>query len=64
MTHCPHCSGTSYSFKDYGIIFHYQGVFGEGQTQEEVSDITHSRAAPVYCKCDGCGQKFKLKDVR
>ena len=60
---CPKCGHDSYSYRDPGVL-EYTGIFGGGSDGEEVVSILHPNAPPVYCRCNGCGKRFKIAEAR
>ena len=63
MSECPKCGNDSYVFRDPGVI-EYVGLFGRGVGSEECTQVLHSNKLPVFCKCLGCGARFRLSIVR
>ena len=62
---CPYCGSTdSYSFNDYGWVHEYTGIFGGGRSEEEVNYTGNKRKPPIYAKCDNCGKRISLKELR
>lgn len=64
MNQCPKCGSTSYTFADHAVCHLYSGEFGKGRKSEECVHVAHRRGEPVFCKCDGCGKKFRLTIAR
>lgn len=62
---CPHCgSEDSYSFFYYGFIHQITGIFGKGRAGEECIVVLNKNKLPVFAKCDACGRRIRLKDLR
>jgi hypothetical protein len=59
---CPHCGSTDcFHYAEYGCIVNYTGTFGG---TIEHTEIGYTRPPAVYAKCDECGKKIKLSDLR